>query len=43
MEKDDHRAESPLPVPETSAFIRSHKEMLSVTAMRVGNPDCSPV
>jgi len=24
-------------------FIRTHNETLSVTAMRVNNPDCSPV
>jgi hypothetical protein len=24
-------------------FIRSHNETLSVAAMRVNNPDCSPV
>ncbi|PYK62643.1 MAG: hypothetical protein DME50_18955 [Verrucomicrobia bacterium] len=24
-------------------FIRTHNEMLSVAAMRVSNPDCSPL
>jgi hypothetical protein len=24
-------------------FLRTHNETLSVIAMRVGNPDCSPV
>jgi hypothetical protein len=32
--KDDHRAESVLPSPETSDFIGSHKEVLFVAAMR---------
>jgi hypothetical protein len=27
----------------TQLFIRTDNEMLSVAAVRVGNPDCSPV
>jgi hypothetical protein len=38
------KRESPIPLQQTrSAFIRSHNETLTVTAMRVGNPDRSPV
>jgi hypothetical protein len=36
--------ESPLLVPKTpSTFHHSRNETLSVVAMRVRNPDCSPV
>jgi hypothetical protein len=35
---------SPIQVQQTSQpFIRAHNEPLSVAAMRVNNPDCSPV
>jgi hypothetical protein len=38
------KPESPIRVPETqSAFIRTQNEPLSVVAMRVCNPDRSPV
>jgi hypothetical protein len=38
------KRESPIQAPETpSPFIRTHNETLSVAAMRVGNPDRSPV
>jgi hypothetical protein len=36
--------ESPIRVPEMpSNFIRTHNETLSVVAVRVRNPHCSPV
>jgi hypothetical protein len=38
------KLESPLQVPEAqSTFIRAHNKALSVAAMRVCNPDRSPV
>src|SRR5216117_3818147 len=36
--------ESPLQAPKsTQLFIRTHNEAFSVVAMRIGNPDCSPM